>query len=54
MNTNPKVRTKRVELRLAPNQKDALQERAVALEITMTQLIIQALKLPEADVSILP
>jgi len=46
MNTQPKIKTSRVELRLAPNQKEALQALADTLKTTMTQLIISSLNLP--------
>jgi len=48
MNIKPKIRTTRVELRLAPNQKEALQRRADELKVSMSQLIVDILQLPDA------
>lgn len=48
MNIKPKIRTTRVELRLAPNQKKALQRKADELKISMSQLIVNVLQLPDA------
>ncbi len=49
MNTKPKLKTLRVELRLSPNQKEELIRQANALNITMSELIINKLLLPEAS-----
>ena len=48
MNIKPKIKTTRVELRLAPNQKKALQHQADELKVSMSQLIVDVLQLPDA------
>ena len=49
MNTKPKVKVSRMELRLAPNQKSELRERADAAGVTMSEYIIYMLNLPAAE-----
>lgn len=49
MNVNPLVKTQRLELRLAPNQKRALKLKAKALGLTMSEYIILRLDLPQAE-----
>jgi len=46
MNVKPKLKTSRVELRLTPEQKRALQARATAAQLSMTDYIISVLQLP--------
>ena len=48
MNIKPKLKTVRVELRLAPNQKDVLIAKALKANMTMTEYIIHQLSLGEA------
>ena len=49
MNTKPKLKTERVELRLTPKQKDALRDLALLEGTTITQLIISQLQLPSTN-----
>jgi len=46
MNVKPKLKTTRVELRLTPEQKQALQDRATSAQLSMTDYIIATLQLP--------
>ena len=48
MNNKPKVKVERLEIRLAPNQKEALVKMAKEAQLSMSNYIIDALKLPEA------
>lgn len=49
MNTKPKIKVTRMELRLAPNQKDELRDRAIAANLTMSEYIVYMLNLPAAE-----
>lgn len=46
MNTNAKLKTERVEFRLAPNQKRALQKLADDARLSLTDYILSKLDLP--------
>lgn len=48
MNNKPKVKVERLEIRLAPNQKEALVKMAKEAQLSMSNYIIDVLKLPEA------